>query len=157
MIKQLILTLIENGLQDLERTAQSVPDDKWNWKPLDNGRTVLDLLGEAAQTPLLVVHLLQSPETFNPYELFPKLMQERTGWSREETFEKLRTNTQAALEAIRALPDEELEKPFTVPIGAKGDMTMPLAAWVLMAYRTFVSRFAQINYIQTLYGDFEFH
>lgn len=157
MSKQLILTLIENGLQDLERTAQTVPDDKWNWKPLDNGRTVLDLLGEAAQTPLLVVHLLQSPETFNPYELFPKLTQERAGWTREETFEKLRANTQAALEAIRALPDEELEKPFTLPIGAKGDMTLPLAAWVLMAYRTFVSRFAQINYIQTLYGDFEFH
>jgi hypothetical protein len=157
MTKQLILTLIENGLQDLERTAQIVPDDKLNWKPLDNGRTVLDLLGEAAQTPLLVVHLLQSPETFNPYELFPKLMQERAGWTREETFEKLRANTQAALEAIRALPDEELEKPFTLPIGATGNMTLPLAAWVLMPYRTFVSRFAQINYIQTLYGDFEFH
>lgn len=157
MTKQLIITLIENGLQDLERTTQAVPDDKWNWKPLDNGRTVLDLLGEAAQTPLLVVHLLQSPETFNPYELFPKLMQERDGWSREETFEKLRANTQAALEAIRALPDKELEKPFTLPIGAASDMTLPLAAWVLIAYRTFVSRFAQINYIQTLYGDFEFH
>jgi len=26
-----------------------------------------------------------------------------------------------------------------------------------MTYRTFISRMAQINYIQTLYGDFESH
>lgn len=155
MSKQLIITLIENGLQDLEKTALAVPEDKWNWKPLDKGRTVLDLLGEAAQTPLLVVRLLESPTTFNPYEIFPQLMQERAGWTREETLKKLRANTQTALEAIRALPVEELEKPVHLPMG--GGTTLPLGAWVLMAYRTFVSRFAQINYIQTLYGDFEFH
>jgi hypothetical protein len=155
MSKELIITLIENGLRDLERTAQTVPEDKWNWKPLDNGRSVLDLLGEAAQTPLLVVRLLEAPETFNPYEIFPQLTQERQGWTREETLERLRANTRTALEAIRALPDGELEKPLHLPMG--GGMTLPLGAWVLMAYRTFVSRFAQINYIQTLYGDFEFH
>ena len=155
MSKQLIITLIENGLQDLERTTQAVPEDKWNWKPLDNGRSVLDLLGEAAQTPLLVVRLLEAPETFNPYEIFPQLMQERQGWTREETLERLRINTQVALDAIRALPEAALEKPLHLPMG--GGTTLPLGAWVLMAYRTFVSRFAQINYIQTLYGDFEFH
>jgi hypothetical protein len=38
-----------------------------------------------------------------------------------------------------------------------GEVAMPLSAWIMLAYRTFVSRFAQINYIQTLYGDFGFH
>jgi hypothetical protein len=58
MSKQLIITLIQAGLADLERTVRAVPDDKLSWKPLDNGRTVLDLLGETAQTPVLVIRLL---------------------------------------------------------------------------------------------------
>lgn len=156
MSKTLIISLIEGSMAELERTARAVPDDKLNWKPLDNGRTVLDLLGDAAQTPVMVVELLKAPDTFNPYEVFPQLTAERQNWTREQCLEKLHSNTVAAIEAIHATSDEDLEKPTTLPFGASG-MTLPLGMWVLMAQRTFISRFAQINYIQTLYGDFEGH
>lgn len=156
MSKNLIILMLETGLSDLEKTARAVPDDKLNWKPLDKGRTALDLLGDAAQTPVLVTRLLQSPDDFNPFEHFAQLTQERQDWTREQCLEKLRANTTAAIEAIRALPDNDLEKPVHLPYGEDG-LTLPLGAWLMIAYRTFVSRFAQINYIQTLYGDFEFH
>jgi hypothetical protein len=83
-------------------------------------------------------------------------MQERAGWTREQCMDKLRDNTAAAIEAIQAVPDAQLEEPVAVPMG-DGEMSLLLGAWVLMVYRTFISRFAQINYIQTLYGDFDFH
>lgn len=156
MSKDLIISLIEGSMGELERTARAVPDDKLNWKPLDNGRTVLDLLGDAAQTPVMIVELLKAPENFNPYEIFPQLKAERENWTRENCLEKLHSNTAAAIEAIRATPDEDLEKPVTLPFGERG-MTLPLGMWTLMAQRAFISRFAQINYIQTLYGDFEGH
>jgi hypothetical protein len=57
--------------------------------------------------------------------------------------------------AVNSLSVEELDAPVTMPFG--GGMTLPLAGWIMMAYRTYMSRFAQINYIQTLYGDFEPH
>lgn len=156
MSKELIITMIQGAMMQLQSTALAVPEDKLNWKPLDNGRTVLDLLGDAAQTPIMVVELLKSPDNFNPYELFPKLTAEREGWTREQCLEKLQSNTAAAIEAIRATPDADLEKSITLPFGTRS-VTLPLGAWMMIANRTFVSRFAQINYIQTLYGDFEGH
>jgi hypothetical protein len=53
------------------------------------------------------------------------------------------------------MPDEKLEEPLTLPMG--GGTTLPWGAWILMAYHSFMARAAQINYIQTLYGDFERH
>jgi len=38
--------IIRNAHDGLTRTVFAVPDDKMTWKPLDNGRTVLDLLGK---------------------------------------------------------------------------------------------------------------
>lgn len=156
MNKDMIISMIENGRDGLLRTAQAVPDDKLNWKPLDNGRTVLDLLGDAAQTPLFVIGLIEQKANFQiNREMFQQAAQARAGWTREDTIEHLNRNTEQMIAAIRALPDEELSEPIHLPMG--GGMTMPLAGWIMMAYRTFTSRFAQINYIQTLYGDFESH
>jgi hypothetical protein len=59
------------------------------------------------------------------------------------------------LEEVQKLSDEKLDEPLTLPMG--GGMTLPVGAWLMMAYRSFISRTAQINYIQTLYGDFDRH
>ena len=156
MSKTIIATMIENGRDGLIRTALAVPDDKLNWKPLDNGRSVLDLLGDAAQTPAFVAKMLQSPQEFKPSrEAFQQMAQERANWTRDECIQHLRANTDAVLAALADLSEEQLEAPLHLPMG--GGMTMPLGGWILMVYRTFTSRFAQINYIQTLYGDFESH
>ena len=87
--------------------------------------------------------------------MFQQMKQERANWTREETLQHLHSNTEQVIAAIRAISDEQLEAPLHLPMG--GGMTMPMGAWTLMVYRTFTSRMAQINYIQTLYGDFESH
>lgn len=155
MSKELIISLIESGRDQLLRTAAAVPDDKLNWKPLDNGRTVLDLLGDAAQTPQMMTRMLTEPGFAPSRELFGQMAQERASWTRDESVEHLKANTDAAIAAIGNLSEEELAKPLTLQMG--GGMTMPIGGWIMMIYRTFVSRMAQINYIQTLYGDFESH
>lgn len=156
MSNEIIAKMIELGRDELVRTARAVPDDKLEWKPLDNGRTVLDLIAEAAQTPVLVTRLLESNGEEQPsYEKYQALQFEAADWTRDECLEKLRSNTDAVIAAIRAAPAEKLEEPLHLEIG--GGMTLPLGVWILMTYRTFMSRTAQINYIQTLYGDFETH
>ncbi|MDF2441320.1 MAG: hypothetical protein JWN98_2304, partial [Abditibacteriota bacterium] len=154
MSKELIIGLTESGRDSLLRTAQAVPEDKLNWKPLDNGRTVLDLLGDAAQMPLFAIQLMEQKESFQfDRERFQQATQARATWTRDEAIEHLNRNTKQMIAAIGALTDEELNTPIHLPMG--GGMTLPLSGWLMMAYRTFTSRFAQINYIQTLYGDFE--
>jgi hypothetical protein len=146
--------MIEAGRRELERTARAVPDDRLNWKPLDNGRTVLELLGDAAQAPTLCTSMLQGNAQYGP-ELFQRMAAERASWTRDDAFRHLEENTRQLIEEIQKLPDEKLDEPLTLPMG--GGMTMPWGSWILMAYRSFMGRTAQINYIQTLYGDFERH
>jgi len=154
MSKVVIIAMTNQGRSALERTALAVPDDKLNWKPLDNGRTVLDLLGDAAQAPTMGTGILRSATPYGP-EHFSTLRAERAGWTREEALAHLERNTLEFLEELNKVSDEKLDEPLSLPMG--GGMTMPLGAWALIAYRAFTSRMAQINYIQTLYGDFDRH
>lgn len=154
MSKNVIIAMIEGGRAGLERTVATVPEGKLSWKPMDNGRSVLDLLGDAAQAPAMCSAMLNGTGQYGP-EVFRRMAEERANWSREEALGHLKANTEALLEAVKALPEEKLDEPVTLPMG--GGMTLPQGAWILMAYRSAMSRTAQINYIQTLYGDFESH
>ena len=156
MSKEMIISLIQSGSAQLLSTAQATPDDKMNWKPLDNGRTALDLLCDAAQTAKMTHKMLESQGDFKPSrEAFQAMKAESARWTRADAMQQLKDNTAQLLETLRNMPDEVLQQPLHLPMG--GGMTMPLGGWVLMVYRTFVSRMAQINYIQTLYGDFDSH
>ena len=156
MNNQILIGLIRNAHDGLARTASAVPDDKMTWKPLDNGRTVLDLLGDAAQTAGMTTEMAETRGEVKPsYEMFQQLKAERENWTREDAMRELADNTQKLYASIGQLSDEELAQKVTAEVG--GGMTLPLSAWMMMAYRTFISRFAQINYIQSLYGDFESH
>jgi hypothetical protein len=57
--------------------------------------------------------------------------------------------------AWEGISEEDLKTPITMPFGP--GMTAPLGVWAMIPHRACVSRFAQINYIQTLYGDFAGH
>ena len=156
MTKDLILNLLRSGEQSLVRTFNAVPDDKLYWQPLDAGRCALDAFGEAAQTCAMISKLVQSKgETKPSREMFAKMADERATWSKADALDAMNANSAALYAAIDGLSEDDLAMPVTMPMG--GGMTMPLGAWVMMAYRTFISRFAQINYIQTLYGDTESH
>ena len=156
MSKDLILNLMQNGEQSLIRTFQAVPDDKLNWAPLDKGRTALDAFAEAAQICQMVTGLVQSKGEQKPSpQMFAQMKAERASWTKDDALAAMNTNAAALYTAIGVLSEDELAMPVTMPMG--GGMTMPLGAWVMMAYRAFIARFAQINYIQTLYGDMESH
>ncbi len=157
MNKQLILLALQQGKDGLLRTFNAVPDDKLDWKPLDAGRSVLDLAGEAAQTPAMVRGIIdmQTEVPASIGELFGQMRAQRAGWGKADVLQHLETNHGALMAAIEGLSEEDLGRIVTMPMG--GGMTMPLGAWMMMAYRTYISRFAQINYIQTLYGDTEMH
>jgi len=156
MSKAIIRGMIEMGRDALANTAQAVPQDKRSWKPLENGRSVQDLLGDAAQGPQFGIILLTRPADFSlSPETFQRMKDERTGWTFEQSLEKLESNTNALLGALDQVSEEKLNEPVTMPIGP--GVTLPLGQWLLMTYRTFAARTGQINYIQTLYGDYDHH
>jgi hypothetical protein len=156
MNKDLILTLLQQGRANITNTYSAVPEDKLTWRPLDNGRSALDLFGEAGQTCAMIARLVESRGEDKPTrESFQAMREERANWTHEQALAAMESGADALFAVLNNVTDEELAQPVTMTIG--GGMTMPLAGWAMMAYRTFISRFAQINYIQTLYGDFDSH
>ena len=156
MNKQLAIQILERSKSGLADTFAAVPDDKATWKPLDNGRSALDLFSDAAQIAGAVAKVVESRGEFKfSRELIMSLAPERQGWTREHAVEVLDSNFGALKAALESCSDEELSAAVTMPL--RGGVTMPLLGWAMLANRTYISRFAQINYIQTLYGDFEFH
>lgn len=157
MTKQLILSLTQQGIRILTNTFTHVPDDKLQWKPLDNGRTALDLYSEAAQACGMIARFVTSDLEEKPSrEVFKRHREERAGWMRETALATMEANGAALVAAIESLSEEQLAAPVTLEFGSTAT-TNPLGEWIMIAYRACLARFAQINYIQTLYGDFEAH
>lgn len=156
MNKALILTMVQFAREGLVNTFNAVPDERLEWKPLDIGRTALNLFSEVSQTFGMAAEVARTRgESKISMERFKQMALERAGWDKAKALAEGEANFAALIAAVQELTEEELAAPVTMPL--RGGRTMPLAGWVMMAYRSCVSRFAQINYIQTLYGDFEMH
>ena len=157
--KELILMLCESGKNELERTFAAVPDDKLKFEAAPGVRTPLDAFGQAAQSLQMTVGLIERRsegfENLDMRAMTGHMAQQRALWSRQEALSQMELNWSAFKAAIEPLTEEELSAPLTMPFG--GGTTAPVGFWLMTAYRNLVSRFAQINYIQTLYGDFDPH
>jgi hypothetical protein len=159
MTKEIILPLLTMGYQGLVNTFNAVPDDKLNWKPLDNGRTALDLFADAAQTPALATMVIEAKGQIDPSFNFPtffqKNAQERANWTKADALAAMEANHHAMIAAIEGLSEEDWKLPVSITL--RSGNNHPIGFWLLMVYRSYISRFGQINYIQTLYGDSDFH
>lgn len=159
MTKELIAMLCEAGKNELERTFAAVPDDKISWKPAEGARSALDAFGQAAQGlsfgATMIEMRSQGFEGVDVRAMMGQMAQERAAWSRQEAMTHMELNYSKFKAALEPLTDDELNAPLTMPMG--GGTTAPISFWIMTTYRNLVARFAQINYIQTLYGDTQPH
>ena len=152
-----VIRVTSKSVDGLFRNARAVPEDKIEWKPLDEGRSVLDQLQECAQAPSWYVSLLEArkaPE-FDE-EAMKKAGEERRAWKTIDECEKVcKENTERLAELIETFPDEDLEIMITLPFGE--GMMFSMADVMMFHYWNNVYHIGQISYIQTLYGDKEMH
>lgn len=149
-----IVEMTKYATDALFRTARAVPADKLDWKPLDQGRSVKEQLQECANTPLyfmgLVVSDSEKDEETNGQA---KEQGSNQTWTIDECEKQCEANTQTLAGLIATLTDEELKQQVELPWGghaSKADV-VGLQYWNLVYHQ------GQISYIQTLYGDMEFH
>jgi hypothetical protein len=131
--------------------ALATPPDKHHWKPLDNGRSIVAQVVECALANRKWTEILQRREWFTYTEAVVE--ESLTEW---DTLEKatahLRTAANALALAIESVPDRDMSGSIETPWGP-----YPLPRCCLHAYWNMVYHEGQINYVQTLYGDFEEH
>jgi len=151
-----IIETTNRTIEGIFRTARAVPEDKLDWKPMDNGRTVLDQIQEVSQAPMWFLTVLEkkADPKFTP-EQFQQAREARQAWdSLDKCEEVCKANSEKLFEQIRNLSDEDL----STPIKFEGsDREYTLADIALFHHTHLNYHIGQINYIQTLYGDTENH
>ncbi len=139
------------------KAAKAIPADKFEWSPLDNGRSALDLCRECAKCPDWALSIISGepmPEWNEESQAAMKA--EQADWT---TAERCEQECNSRLEKLFAyyqeMPDERLSEKKWLPYDGGRDFAMP----EMMEYPhwNFNYHEGQLNYIQTLYGDKDMH
>jgi hypothetical protein len=156
-LQDYVIDATKKAMDEFFRYAKSVPADKIEWKPLDEGRSVLDLARELAKTPDWALDTISAealPELDE--KAWAEQKQEMESWT---TIEQCEAECQARLahfnEAVRQLLDEHLSKTKFLPYEGGRDFTYA----EMIEYPRWNANYhlGQIGYIQILYGDREMH
>jgi hypothetical protein len=134
-------------MDDLINAAQKTRPDKIEWRPLDSGRHVLDILQECGAVNARWSEILARREwVVWPFEAFLERRHRLT--TLELAIQQLRQDTQLVVCQIETLADDELENRIAFPTY---DATVAGCAMHPLGHMSYHE--GQIGYIQTLYGD----
>jgi hypothetical protein len=147
-----IIEATKTAFAETFRYAKGVPADKTEWKPLDSGRSVLDVCQELARTPIWTISMLnQEPQDWSP-ESMAKEGEIMATYATIEECERIANENLAHLyELCAAYPDDKLAETMFLPFEGGRDFSMQ----EIMDYPRWNATYhlGQIAYIQTLYGD----
>ena len=146
---RLVAKLNRDGAETLLKNVVAMPAEKLVWKPLDEGRTVLDQIQECAViTGMFAVAFKDRkfPEDSSQYY--------SDGLKSIDTIEKavelLKSNADSLATGIESFSEADLEQKLQFPWD---DSPKTFAELAMMNYWNLCFHEGQIAYIQTLYGD----
>ncbi len=145
------------ALDDVCRAALAVPQEKQNWTPGGESRTVLSQMKEIAEAGKWFLPLVRDgkPPEFAEHA---KKESDRLGQKVDTVIQCVdlaRESTAALCNAILEMPDEVLEDEIFMPFG--GGMTMTKADLAVMHAWNMTYHLGQINQIQLILGDRVMH
>ncbi|WP_025229341.1 DinB family protein [Fimbriimonas ginsengisoli] len=156
--------VIQRAKQEFEQSRgrmmgllKDTPDDKLNWSPSPTARSPLAIVAHAGIAVHNITEMLQGrPFGASTSAIadkgFRKEEQEFT--SRDEVVALFEKNAAAYVAWIDTLTEEGLNDPITFPFGlGTGTVLHGLTA----AARHTEAHIAQLEYVQTIYGDQDWH
>lgn len=153
-IDQCKKTTLENKHR-FETTLSFVPDDKIGFKPSDTARSALQLAAHVAfsNDSFAMIIRREMPTSGDLSEVFRKQQEaEAAITTRAEAIAKLEDSTNAVLAAIDTINDETIGVDVPTPV-----FTAPMTFWMYLPARHLDNHAAQIDYLQTIWGDMEWH
>ena len=143
-VQNYVARVTEKKAKDLLDAAVAVPEDKHSWQPQEKGRTVIDQIAECAVINRMAIKMLQE----RAWDTAGREQRQRDRTALD-TLEKARVslqeNTSALVAAIRAVPDDQLERELALPWGMS-----TVADALLVPYWNMCYHEGQISYIHTL-------
>jgi hypothetical protein len=123
---------IEQGAGALAAYAEGLSDEQWRRPVIPDGRTVGVIIHHVASVYPLEIQLAQVLAAGNPItgatwagiaEMNAHHALDQRAVTKAETLALLRLNSQVAAEAVRALPDEDLDRAAPVSLNADAPLT----------------------------------
>ncbi len=146
-MQELIVRRAREQARQLLATVGAMPPDKLTWRPMDEGRCVLDLLADCIHCHWRVAKIL-AQRTFAD-------LPEAPDWQSatlDELAHMLLSSVQDWADVVLSIPDAVLVSEFDAPWGK-----ILVADGLYHCYWNMAYHEGQINYIQTLYEDREMH
>ena len=150
---------IEQAKQTLDRTSArllntfaAVPDDKLTWSPSPSAKSPLQLVAHCSFANHGMSGIVSGAWTEEPD------MEQIQAMSREHE-SKITSRAQAIadLQQSIAATKKAFDEVSDARLGETGPMNMPIVAWVFMIPSHMEQHAAQIDYIETCYGDMVDH
>ncbi len=140
----------------MARALATTPDDKLNWSPSPTARTPLQQVAHGAGAIAGIQGMLTGkPFPFaNTAEFDAALRSDEKEYStREQVLSLLEQNSAEYLAWLDKLTPEQLASTFQVPFGPP----TPMAIGITFPAYHLSCHIAQMDYIQTIYGDHDWH
>jgi hypothetical protein len=140
----------------LLKNLEATPDDKLTWSPSATSRTPLEIAFHCAEIISVLHHSIDGQNMMpsaNPTEIdaYCRAQEKNTG-SREDVVKKIQDTSASYIEWLDKLSDEKLGQTWNSPFG---DIPIPVAI-TLPTYHM-EGHIAQLEYVQTIYGDRVWH
>ncbi|MBI1757602.1 MAG: DinB family protein [Fimbriimonas ginsengisoli] len=137
------------------KALASTPDDKINWSPAPTARTPIHLVAHAGMSISGMQEWLEGKPF--PFESMADLdtflrKEEQPYTTREQALELLDKNSGPYLAWLDTLSEEKLTSMFETPMGA-----FPFSDAITWPADHLRGHASQLDYIQTIYGDREWH
>ncbi len=139
----------------VNKCLESTPDDKINWSPSATARTPIEAAAHSAMSISgMQGWLAGQPFPFESMAALDEYCrnEEKNFKTREQVNELMEKNSQAFLEFLDGLNEEKLASTFETQMG-----NFPMMVAITFPADHLRGHAAQMEYIQTVYGDREMH
>lgn len=147
---------VKAAAERLGKTFSFVPDDKLNWSPSPTARTALAIVAHACLANRMFAKVL-SGEPISPMPTPEEVgvssrKFEATIRDRAEAVRLLEETCEGIVAALATMTAERFATSPNSPFGA-----LPMAVWIHLPGRHMDGHAAQIDYLQTIWGDLANH
>ena len=145
------------AIDRLVNSFKHVPADRLTWSPSPTSRTPVEVVGHTAQAIKNMLGNLTGdtfsiPNSEEAERIFRE--EDRMYKEKDAVLAQLNTNAEAYLAWLQGVSDEELEEVLPMPFGLP---SMPRRSVIGFMAIHAMCHAAQIDYIQTIYGDRDWH
>jgi hypothetical protein len=136
---------------------KTTPDDKLTWAPSSTCRTALQVAAHAGVVTMMMSRMIAGESMPGGMPTIPQITamakaEEDKITSREQAAGLIESSTAMVMKGLDSMSPETLASAIPTPFGES-----PMASFVLLPSGHMDSHAAQIDYIQTIYGDTDMH